>query len=76
MGKAYTQLSLVERALLQTQWALRWSPAAIQAAEKLTVLKGNDFSRAVSRVESMRALAPEGCISSRFREISLFPQPV
>ena len=31
MGKSYTQLSLVERALLQTQLVLRWSPAAIAA---------------------------------------------
>jgi IS30 family transposase len=31
MGKSYTQLSLVERALLQTQLGLRWSPAAIAA---------------------------------------------
>ena len=31
MGKSYKQLSLVERALLQTQWVLRWSPAAIAA---------------------------------------------
>jgi hypothetical protein len=26
MGKSYKQLSLVERALLQTQLGLRWSP--------------------------------------------------
>ena len=31
MGKSYKQLSLVERALLQTQLGLRWSPAAIAA---------------------------------------------
>ena len=31
MGKSYTHLSLVERALLQTQLVLRWSPAAIAA---------------------------------------------
>ncbi|HUV71176.1 MAG TPA: helix-turn-helix domain-containing protein [Terracidiphilus sp.] len=31
MGKSYTQLSLAERALLQTQLGLRWSPAAIAA---------------------------------------------
>jgi IS30 family transposase len=31
MGKSYTQLSLVERALLQTQLGMRWSPAAIAA---------------------------------------------
>jgi len=31
MGKSYRHLSLVERALLQTQLGLRWSPAAIAA---------------------------------------------
>jgi IS30 family transposase len=31
MGKIYQQLSLVERALIQTQLVLRWSPAAIAA---------------------------------------------
>ena len=31
MGKSYKQLSLVQRALLQTQLGLRWSPAAIAA---------------------------------------------
>ena len=34
MGKSYKQLSFVERALIQTQLVLRWSPAAKQAAEK------------------------------------------
>ena len=49
---------------------------ALQAAEKLDVLKGHDFSRAVSRLESMRALAPEGCLSSKSPKYDLFPQPV
>ena len=31
MGKSYKQLSFVERALIQTQLVLRWSPAAIAA---------------------------------------------
>src|ERR1035441_6058222 len=31
MGNSYKQLSLAERALLQTQLVLRWSPAAIAA---------------------------------------------
>ena len=31
MGNLYKQLSLVERALIQTQLVLRWSPAAIAA---------------------------------------------
>jgi IS30 family transposase len=31
MGKTYKQLSFVERALIQTQLVLRWSPAAIAA---------------------------------------------
>src|ERR1039457_3843862 len=31
MGKSYKQLSLAERALLQTQLVMRWSPAAIAA---------------------------------------------
>ena len=35
MGKSYRQLSFVERALLQAQWVLRWSPAAI-APKRLT----------------------------------------
>jgi IS30 family transposase len=34
-GKSYTQLSLVDRALLQTQLVLRWSPAAIAAGLQL-----------------------------------------
>ena len=31
MGKSYKQVSFVERALIQTQLVLRWSPAAIAA---------------------------------------------
>jgi UDP-N-acetylglucosamine 2-epimerase (non-hydrolysing)/GDP/UDP-N,N'-diacetylbacillosamine 2-epimerase (hydrolysing) len=33
----------------------------LQVAEKLVVLKGHDFSRAVSTAKSTGALAPEGC---------------
>ena len=40
------------------------SSSDTQAAEKRLALKGHDFSRAVSAVNSSRALAPEGCISS------------
>jgi signal transduction histidine kinase len=34
MGKCYKQLSLVERALLQTQLGLRWSPAGIAVTDQ------------------------------------------
>jgi DNA mismatch repair protein MutS len=35
---------------------------ALQAAEKRIALKGHDFSRAISAVQSTRALAPEGAL--------------
>jgi hypothetical protein len=36
---------------------------ALQAAEKLVVLKGHEFTRAVSGTKSTRPLGPEGCFS-------------
>jgi hypothetical protein len=44
-----------------------------QAAEKLIALKGHDFSRATKSIESMRALAPEGCLPPVSPGIPSFP---
>ena len=41
MGSKYKQLCLEERALIQTQISMGWSPAAIQAAEKLLEVERN-----------------------------------
>jgi putative transposase len=46
---------------------------AKQAAEKLIALKGHDFSRATKSIESMRALAPEGCLPPVSPGIPSFP---
>jgi tRNA G18 (ribose-2'-O)-methylase SpoU len=48
------------------------STSALQAAEKLNALKGHDFSRAASDLESTWASAPEGCFPSITPEISTF----
>jgi threonylcarbamoyladenosine tRNA methylthiotransferase MtaB len=45
---------------------------ALQAAEKLIVLKGRDFSRAVSAAKPRRALAPEVSISAFLHGIRPF----
>jgi hypothetical protein len=47
-----------------------------QLAEKLIVLKGHDFSRAVNAAKSTRASAPEGCFHCFYLKTGLFPQPV
>jgi hypothetical protein len=43
-----------------------------QVAEKLIALKGHGFSRAVSGVESTRALAPEGRFSANSPPVPRF----
>jgi hypothetical protein len=48
-----------------TKWSFKLRKGtASQAAEKLVVLKGHDFSRAVSAAKSMRSLATEGRFSA------------
>jgi RimJ/RimL family protein N-acetyltransferase len=49
------------------------SNPAPQAAEEVVVLKGHDFSRAVSAAKSTRALAPEGRLSAISLENRPFP---
>jgi hypothetical protein len=46
---------------------------ALQAAEKIAVLKGHGFSRAANATKRTRALAPEECFSSPPKN-QLFPQ--
>jgi hypothetical protein len=48
---------------------------ALQAAEKLAVLKGHDFSRAVSAAKSMGPLGPEGCFWGVSHGNSRVPHP-
>jgi hypothetical protein len=48
------------RARLQSCRKVQKIKGALQAAEKLNVLKGHDFSRAVTAAKSTGPLGPEG----------------
>jgi hypothetical protein len=56
-------------------WLHKWlcnKGTALQLAEKLDVLKGHDFSRAVNGIKSTEPLGTEGCFARICPEIRPF----